>query len=56
MNFSVQDQHTVHGTYYAGGRIMDSRILETCAVILLGTIKPELLKILDNAPAFGSVE
>jgi hypothetical protein len=33
---------------------MDSRTLETHAVILLKTIKPELLKILDNAPAFGS--
>jgi hypothetical protein len=33
---------------------MDSHTLEPRAVILLETIKPELLKILDNAPAFGS--
>jgi hypothetical protein len=33
---------------------MSSRSLETRSAVLLETIKPELLKILDNAPTFGS--
>jgi len=34
---------------------MNSRIQEDRANSLLITIKPELLKLLSNAPAFGSI-
>jgi hypothetical protein len=39
---------------FAGGEIMDNRNTENRALVLLETIKPELLKILGSAPAFGS--